>query len=107
MDNKILGYDNIGELVARKFRRLTKGVIELGNTTKKTVIKHKRDGLYTACGRYIADSATTIKTNKTWRGVTCKRCLAVRAKATRTSTKKTTKTTRKASVDHRTGVTVL
>jgi hypothetical protein len=82
---QILGYDNIGKIASNYFRKITKGVISLG----KTVIKHKlaADGVSTACGRDIG-FGTTIKVNKTWRGVTCKKCLAVRAKAARTNTRR-------------------
>ncbi len=74
---------------------LIKGVITLGNTTKKAVVKHRLIGNYTACGTFVSRYTTTaIKTNKTWKGVTCKRCLAVKAKAARTkTTRKTSKTT--------------
>jgi hypothetical protein len=50
----------------------------------KTVIKHRQDGHYTACGVYTPEGSTSkIKTNKTWKGVTCKRCLRVKARAER------------------------
>lgn len=61
---------------------------------KKTIIKHRlvtrtNGSLYTSCGRYIPRyTSTTIRTNKTWKGVTCQKCLAVKAKAERTATAK-------------------
>ncbi len=94
---KVLGYDNIGLITVRKFRQIMKGVITLGNTTKKTVVKHRQDGHYTVCGRYVgyAGTYTNIKTNKTWRGVTCKRCLAIKATRDRiASARKSVKTGR-------------
>jgi hypothetical protein len=48
---------------------------------KKTVVKHRIDGngVYTVCGRKIG-FGTTIRGNKTWKGVTCKKCLMQKAK---------------------------
>jgi hypothetical protein len=54
---------------------------------KKTVVKHKLNDGYTACGRGVGFSST-IRGNKTWRGVTCKKCLKQKAK-TKTRVKAT------------------
>ncbi len=63
-----------------------KGVITLGNTIKKVtthhVSKNTRTDLYgtftlTSCGRGLY---SITKANKTWKGVTCKRCLATKNK---------------------------
>lgn len=41
----------------------------------KTVVKHKIvDGSYTTCGRRIGINSK-IRGNKTWKGVTCQKCL--------------------------------
>jgi hypothetical protein len=58
----------------------------LGKTVKSTV-KHRSAGLNdtrTYCGKYVPRySPTTIRLNKTWKGVTCQKCLAVKAKEDR------------------------
>jgi len=60
----------------------------LGKTVKKATVKHKSAGLEgtrTYCGKYIPRyTYTTIRANKTWRGVNCQKCLAVKAKEDRT-----------------------
>jgi hypothetical protein len=65
----------------------------LGKTVKG--IKHKLDtDGYTACGIDLDHTSSTVKTNKTWKGVTCKRCLVVKAKSDMVkATKKTAKVT--------------
>jgi hypothetical protein len=53
----------------------------------KTVVKHKIVDGRTACGRSVGFNST-IRGNKTWRGVTCQKCLKQKAKKT-TKTKVT------------------
>lgn len=70
----------------------------MGNTTKKRVVTHHSTTTIgvipvTSCGIDLFDVA---KSNKTWRGVTCKSCLAVKAKADRLkAARKKIRTTRK------------
>jgi len=44
---------------------------------KKIVVKHKIVNGETICGRTVGEYSS-IRGNKTWKGVTCKKCLAQR-----------------------------
>jgi hypothetical protein len=70
-------------------------VVKLGNTKKAVIHRTGSRGIFnTACG---IDVYGVLKSNKTWRGVTCKRCLSVKAKQDRVKASRTKTKTKKAA----------